>query len=181
MPSKKTVARESARQSRKPPTATTGASASSREQDEAFLRRTLELARQGVGLTSPNPCVGAVIVDSEGQVAGEGWHTFAGIKHAEVLALEKAGKRARGGILYVNLEPCSHQGRTGPCADAIIAAGVRRVVSCMQDPNPLVAGKGFERLRNAGISVASGILEEDAKVLNEASENISATTLPWSH
>ncbi len=168
MPSKKTVARESARQSRKPPTATTGASTSSREQDEAFLRRTLELARQGVGLTSPNPCVGAVIVDSEGQVAGEGWHTFAGIKHAEVLALEKAGKRARGGILYVNLEPCSHQGRTGPCADAIIAAGVRRVVSCMQDPNPLVAGKGFERLRNAGISVASGILEEDAKVLNEA-------------
>lgn len=168
MPSKKTVAREAARQSRKPPTATTGASTSSREQDEAFLRRTLELARQGVGLTSPNPCVGAVIVDSEGQVAGEGWHTFAGIKHAEVLALEKAGKRARGGILYVSLEPCSHQGRTGPCADAIIAAGVRRVVSCMQDPNPLVAGKGFERLRNAGISVASGILEEDAKVLNEA-------------
>jgi diaminohydroxyphosphoribosylaminopyrimidine deaminase/5-amino-6-(5-phosphoribosylamino)uracil reductase len=168
MPSKKTVARESARQSRKPPTTTTGASTSSREQDEAFLRRTLELARQGVGLTSPNPCVGAVIVDSEGQVAGEGWHTFAGIRHAEALALEKAGKRARGGILYVNLEPCSHQGRTGPCADAVIAAGVRRVVSCMQDPNPLVAGKGFERLRNAGISVASGILEEDAKVLNEA-------------
>lgn len=168
MPSKKTVAHESARQSRTPPTATTGASTSSREQDEAFLRRTLELARQGVGLTSPNPCVGAVIVDSEGQVAGEGWHTFAGIRHAEVLALEKAGKRARGGILYVSLEPCSHQGRTGPCADAIIAAGVRRVVSCMQDPNPLVAGKGFERLRNAGISVASGILEEDAKVLNEA-------------
>jgi diaminohydroxyphosphoribosylaminopyrimidine deaminase / 5-amino-6-(5-phosphoribosylamino)uracil reductase len=168
MPSKKTVAHESARQSRTPPTATTGASTSSREQDEAFLRRTLELARQGVGLTSPNPCVGAVIVDSEGQVAGEGWHTFAGIRHAEVLALEKAGKRARGGILYVNLEPCSHQGRTGPCADAIIAAGVRRVVSCMQDPNPLVAGKGFERLRNAGISVASGILEEDAKGLNEA-------------
>ena len=133
-----------------------------------FSGDALELARQGVGLTSPNPCVGAVIVDSEGQVAGEGSHTFAGIKHAEVLALEKAGKRARGGILYVNLEPCSHQGRTGPCADAIIAAGVRRVVSCMQDPNPLVAGKGFERLRNAGISVASGILEEDAKVLNEA-------------
>jgi diaminohydroxyphosphoribosylaminopyrimidine deaminase/5-amino-6-(5-phosphoribosylamino)uracil reductase len=168
MPSKKTVARESARQSRKPPTTTTGASTSSREQDEAFLRRTLELARQGVGLTSPNPCVGAVIVDSEGQVAGEGWHTFAGIRHAEALALEKAGKRARGGILYVNLEPCSHQGRTGPCADAVIAAGVRRVVSCMQDPNPLVAGKGFQRLRNAGISVASGILEEDAKGLNEA-------------
>src|SRR6185503_1187281 len=102
MPSKKTVARESAKPSRKPSTAKKGASASSREQDEAFLRRSLELARQGVGLASPNPCVGAVIVDSEGRVAGEGSHTFAGIKHAEVLALEKAGRRARGGILYVN-------------------------------------------------------------------------------
>jgi diaminohydroxyphosphoribosylaminopyrimidine deaminase/5-amino-6-(5-phosphoribosylamino)uracil reductase len=121
-----------------------------------------------MGLASPNPCVGAVVVDSEGRVAGEGSHTYAGIKHAEVQALEKAGKRARGGILYVNLEPCSHQGRTGPCADAVIAAGVRRVVACMQDPNPQVAGKGFGRLRNAGISVASGILEEEAKVLNEA-------------
>ena len=170
MPSKKSVTRESGKQSRKPPTQppAKSISTSSRERDEAFLRRTLELARQGIGLTSPNPCVGAVVVDSEGQVAGEGSHTFAGVKHAEVLALEKAGTRARGGILYVNLEPCSHQGRTGPCADAVIAAGVRRVVSCMQDPNPLVAGKGFERLRNAGISVASGILEEDAKVLNEA-------------
>ena len=136
--------------------------------EEAFLQRALELAREGIGLTSPNPCVGAVLVDSEGRVAGEGSHTFAGIKHAEVLALEQAGEKARGGILYVNLEPCSHQGRTGPCADAVIAAGVRRVVACMQDPNPLVAGKGFERLRNAGISVASGILEEEAKVLNEA-------------
>jgi diaminohydroxyphosphoribosylaminopyrimidine deaminase / 5-amino-6-(5-phosphoribosylamino)uracil reductase len=169
MPSKKSVTRESAKQSRKSPTPPAKSiSTSSRERDEAFLRRTLELARQGVGLTSPNPCVGAVVVDSEGQVVGEGSHTFAGVKHAEVLALEKAGTRARGGILYVNLEPCSHQGRTGPCADAVIAAGVRRVVSCMQDPNPLVTGKGFERLRNAGISVASGILEEDAKVLNEA-------------
>ena len=112
--------------------------------------------------------MGAVIVDSTGQVVGEGSHTFDGIKHAEVLALEQAGDKARGATLYINLEPCSHQGRTGPCADAVIAAGVRRVVACMQDPNPLVAGKGFERLRNAGISVASGILEEEAKVLNEA-------------
>jgi len=85
-----------------------------------------------------------------------------------LVALEQAGEKARGGILYVNLEPCSHQGRTGPCADAVIAAGVRRVVACMPDPNPLVAGKGFERLRNAGVSVASGILEDEAKVLNEA-------------
>jgi diaminohydroxyphosphoribosylaminopyrimidine deaminase / 5-amino-6-(5-phosphoribosylamino)uracil reductase len=139
-----------------------------RSKDEAFLRRALELAREGIGLASPNPCVGAVIVDSKGQVAGEGTHTFAGVKHAEILALEQAGEKARGGVLFVNLEPCSHQGRTAPCADAVIAAGVRRVVACMQDPNPLVAGKGFERLRNAGISVASGILEEEAKVLNEA-------------
>ena len=112
--------------------------------------------------------MGAVVVDSEGQVVGEGSHTFEGVKHAEVLALEQAGDKARGATLYINLEPCSHQGRTGACADAVIAAGVRRVVACMQDPNPLVAGKGFERLRNAGISVASGILEEEAKALNEA-------------
>ena len=165
MAKKKKVQRESRKQVSKPaePSQT-----GSRERDEAFLRRALELARHGVGLTSPNPCVGAVLVDSEGRVAGEGSHTFAGIKHAEVLALEQAGDKARGGILYVNLEPCSHQGRTGPCADAIIAAGVRRVVACMQDPNPLVSGKGFERLRNAEVSVASGILEEDAKGLNEA-------------
>ena len=145
-----------------------GPTSSSRENDEYFLRRALELARKGIGLTSPNPCVGAVIVDRHGQVVGEGSHTFEGVKHAEVLALEQAGDKARGATLYINLEPCSHQGRTGACADAVIAAGVRRVVACMQDPNPLVAGKGFERLRNAGISVASGILEEEAKALNEA-------------
>jgi diaminohydroxyphosphoribosylaminopyrimidine deaminase/5-amino-6-(5-phosphoribosylamino)uracil reductase len=141
---------------------------SSRERDEASLRHALDLARQSIGLTSPNPCVGAVVVDNKGKVAGEGSHTFEGVKHAEVLALEQAGESARGGILYVNLEPCSHQGRTGPCVDAIIAAGVRRVVACMQDPNPLVSGRGFKRLRNAGVSVASGILEEEARVLNEA-------------
>jgi len=169
MASKKAVNREPRKQPRKPSaSATKHGSIGSREGDEAFLRRALELASKGIGLTSPNPCVGAVIVDSQGRVVGEGSHTFGGIKHAEVLALQQAGKKARRGILYVNLEPCSHQGRTGPCADAIIAAGVRRVVACMQDPNPLVAGKGFERLRNAGISVASGILEEEAKLLNEA-------------
>ena len=101
---------------------------------------------------------------ASGTVVGEGSHTFEGVKHAEVLALEQAGAKARGATLYINLEPCSHQGRTGPCADAVIAAGVRRVVACMQDPNPLVSGQGFERtLRNAGVSVASGILEEEAK------------------
>lgn len=167
MAPKKTVKREAANPARKPSLSSSDLT-SSPERDETFLRRALELARQNIGLTSPNPCVGAVILDREGHLAGEGSHAFAGIKHAEVIALEQAGERARGGVLYVNLEPCSHQGRTGPCADALIAAGVRRVVACMQDPNPLVAGKGFERLRNAGISVASGILEDEAKTLNEA-------------
>jgi len=139
-----------------------------RTTDELFLRRALELARQGIGLTSPNPCVGAVIVDDSGSVLGEGFHTYEGIKHAEILALEQAGEKARGATLYLNFEPCSHQGRTPPCCDAIIAVGIRRVVACMQDPNPLVSGKGFERLRNAGVAVASGILEEEAKPLNEA-------------
>jgi diaminohydroxyphosphoribosylaminopyrimidine deaminase/5-amino-6-(5-phosphoribosylamino)uracil reductase len=167
MTSKKTAKRESRKTPRESSTPA-GPNSSSRENDEYFLYRALELARKGIGLTSPNPCVGAIVVDREGRVIGLGTHTFEGIKHAEVLALERAGEKARGATLYVNLEPCSHQGRTGACADAVIAAGVRRVVACMQDPNPLVAGKGFERLRNAGVSVASGILEEEAKVLNEA-------------
>lgn len=140
----------------------------SRQTDELFLRRSLELAREGTGLTSPNPCVGAVIVDDQGSIVGTGPYTYEGLKHAEVLALEQAGERARGATLYVNLEPCSHQGRTGSCADAIIAAGVGRVVACMQDPNPLVSGKGFARLRDAGLTVKSGLLEEEAKALNEA-------------
>lgn len=166
MTSKKAVKRERLKAPRK--SATPAPTSSSRENDEYLLRRALELARKGIGLTSPNPCVGAVIVDSKGRVIGEGLHTFEGVKHAEVLALEQAGDKAKGATLYINLEPCSHLGRTGACADAVIAAGVRRVVACMQDPNPLVAGKGFERLRHAGVSVASGILEEEAKVLNEA-------------
>src|SRR2546427_2638924 len=94
--------------------------------DEQHLRRALELARQGVGLTSPNPCVGAVVVDSAGSVVGEGSHTYEGLKHAEILALEQAGGKARGATLYLNLEPCSHQGRTGPCVNAIVAAGTQQ-------------------------------------------------------
>jgi diaminohydroxyphosphoribosylaminopyrimidine deaminase/5-amino-6-(5-phosphoribosylamino)uracil reductase len=167
MTSRKSVKRESRKTPRKSSPAAPPSS-SSRENDEYFLRRALELARKSVGLTSPNPSVGAVVVNREGRVIGEGSHTFEGVKHAEVRALEQAGDKARGSTVYINLEPCSHQGRTGACADAVIAAGVRRVVACMQDPNPLVAGKGFERLRNAGISVASGILQEEAKPLNEA-------------
>src|ERR1700685_265104 len=115
--------------------------------DEQHRRRALELARAGIGLVSPNPIVGAVITDASGREVGTGTHTYDGIKHAEILALEKAGERARGATLYLNLEPCSHQGRTPPCADAVIAAGIARVVASMEDPNPLVAGAGFRQLR----------------------------------
>src|SRR5437588_5803661 len=119
--------------------------------DEEFLRQALELARRGIGLTSPNPNVGAVIVAENGEVVGTGSHTYEGLKHAEILALEQAGEKARGATIYLNLEPCSHQGRTAPCADAIMAAGLRRVVACMEDPNPAVSGNGFQKLRDAGI------------------------------
>lgn len=132
------------------------------------MRRALELARKGVGLASPNPVVGAVVLDSSGLEVGAGTHTYDGVRHAEVLALEQAGDRARGGTLYLNLEPCSHQGRTGPCADAVIAAGIRRVVCAMQDPNPRVAGQGFARLRAAGLTVDVGLFEVEARKLNES-------------
>ncbi len=136
--------------------------------DELFLRRALDLARAGIGLTSPNPCVGAVIVDERGHVVGTGSHTYDGVKHAEILALAEAGERARDATLFINLEPCSHQGRTGPCADALIAAKIRRVVASMQDPNPEVSGRGFARLQAAGIEVEIGLFEEEAQRLNEA-------------
>jgi diaminohydroxyphosphoribosylaminopyrimidine deaminase/5-amino-6-(5-phosphoribosylamino)uracil reductase len=136
--------------------------------DEQFLDRALDLARQGIGLASPNPYVGAVIVDTQGSTVGTGVYTYDGVKHAEVSALEQAGDKARGGTLYINLEPHSHQGRTPPCTDALIAAGVRRVVACMPDPNPKVSGRGFETLRAAGVQVEVGRLEAEARRLNEA-------------
>lgn len=136
--------------------------------DEQHMRRALELARAGVGLVSPNPAVGAVVVDASGQEVGAATHTYDGVKHAEVLALEQAGDRARGGTLYLNLEPCSHQGRTGPCADAVIAAGISRVICSMEDPNPQVAGQGFGKLRAAGIALQVGLFEAEAKKLNES-------------
>src|SRR6185437_297735 len=137
-------------------------------QDEHFMRQALELARRGSGLTSPGARVGAVIVDTAGQFVGKGFYTFEGIKHAEVLALEQAGSRARGGTIYLNLEPHCHQGRTPPCTDALIAAGIKRVIAAMADPNPKVAGKGFEQLGAAGIVVETGLLEAEARRLNEA-------------
>lgn len=142
------------------------------------MRRALELARQGISLTSPNPCVGAVIVDSIGDTVGEGFYTYDGLKHAEVLALEQAGERARGGTVYLNLEPCSHRGRTGPCAEALVAAGVARVVAAIEDPNPAVSGKGFQMLRAAGIEVSVGIGEAEARSLNETFARHIRTHLP---
>jgi diaminohydroxyphosphoribosylaminopyrimidine deaminase / 5-amino-6-(5-phosphoribosylamino)uracil reductase len=136
-----------------------------------YMDQALALAREGVGRTSPNPAVGAVLV-RDGEVVGRGSHTWAGLKHAEILALDEAGERARGATLYINLEPCSHQGRTGPCADALIAAGVTRVVAAMEDPSPLVRGDGFRRLRDAGIEV------EIAKEYAEAAAKINE---PFAH
>ena len=136
--------------------------------DEQYMRRALDLARAGVGLVSPNPAVGAVIVDASGREVGAGTHTYDGVKHAEVLALGQAGHAARGGTLYLSLEPCSHQGRTGPCADAVVAAGIRRVICSMKDPNPKVAGQGFAKLRASGITVEIGLFEAEAKKLNES-------------
>src|ERR1700675_5105019 len=133
--------------------------------DEQHLRRALDLARAGIGLVSPNPAVGAVVVDASGRELGAGTHTYDGVKHAEVLALEQAGHAARGGTLFPNLEPCSHQGRTGPCADAVVAAGIRRVICSMKDPNPKVAGQGFAKLRASGITVEIGLFEAGVKKL----------------
>lgn len=132
------------------------------------MREALELAARGSGATSPNPMVGAVLV-REGEVVGRGFHTWNGVKHAEMLALEEAGERARGATLYINLEPCSHQGRTGPCADALIAAGISQVVAAMVDPNPRVAGEGFRKLSDAGIEVLlASEYTREAEKLNEA-------------
>ena len=135
--------------------------------DELHLQRALELARAGIGVASPNPHVGAVITDAQGTVVGSGSHTYDGVKHAEILALDQAGARARGGTLYINLEPHSYPARTPPCTDVLIKAGIRRVVASMSDPNPKVMGRGFEQLRAAGVHVEVGALEEQARKLNE--------------
>ena len=142
------------------------------------MRQALELARRGTALASPGARVGAIIADSNGDVAGSGFYIFEGIKHAEVLALEQAGPRARGGTVYLNLEPHCHQGRTPPCTDALIAAGIKRVVAAMADPNPKVAGKGFEQLRAAGIAVETGLFAAEARRINEAFARFILTRLP---
>ena len=136
--------------------------------DEQNLDRALELARQSTALASPNPYVGAVITDAQGTLVGEGSYSYDGVKHAEIIALEQAGGKAHGGTLFINLEPHGHQGRTPPCTDALINAGIKRVVASMADPNPKVSGRGFEQLRRAGVQVEVGRLEEQARKLNEA-------------
>jgi diaminohydroxyphosphoribosylaminopyrimidine deaminase/5-amino-6-(5-phosphoribosylamino)uracil reductase len=140
---------------------------SSNAEHEKWMSRALALARRGAALASPNPMVGAVLVRGSHMIS-EGFHTYDGLRHAEIIALEAAGTAARGATLYINLEPCCHTGRTGPCTRALIAAGVARVVAAMADPNPAVAGRGFRELHKAGIEVISGALESEAQQLNEA-------------
>jgi len=141
------------------------------KQDEKHLAHALNLARAGIGFASPNPCVGALLVDGHGKVIGEGTHNYERKMHAEILAIDEAGKKAKGATLYLNLEPCCHQGRTPPCTNAIIKARIKRVVAAMADPNPVVAGKGAAQLRAAGIEVhveTSGEIYTTARRLNES-------------
>jgi len=141
------------------------------DQDRYWMQRALELARRGIAVSSPNPAVGCVILDRAGQVAGEGWHEYDLIEHAEVAALrvaaQHAGNRLLGGTAYVNLEPCNHTGRTGPCTEALIASGLRRVAAATIDPNPAVAGHGADRMRAAGMEVTLGVCQAEARRLNE--------------
>jgi diaminohydroxyphosphoribosylaminopyrimidine deaminase / 5-amino-6-(5-phosphoribosylamino)uracil reductase len=147
--------------------------------DQAHMSQALKLAARGLYSTSPNPAVGCVLLDAGGTVIGEGWHRRAGEPHAEVLALDMAAGRARGGTAYVTLEPCSHHGRTPPCAEALVAAGVRRVVAAMQDPNPRVAGQGLARLQHAGIETAVGLLAREAAALNRGFVSRMTRGRPW--
>ncbi|MBU0623122.1 MAG: bifunctional diaminohydroxyphosphoribosylaminopyrimidine deaminase/5-amino-6-(5-phosphoribosylamino)uracil reductase RibD [Gammaproteobacteria bacterium] len=146
--------------------------------DSQWMALALRLAERGLYTTSPNPRVGCVLVKG-GKVVGEGWHERAGEPHAEVHALRAAGKDARGATAYVTLEPCSHHGRTPPCADALIAAGVKRVVAAMQDPNPLVAGQGMQKLAAAGIATDCGLMEADARELNIGFVTRMECGMPW--
>lgn len=146
--------------------------------DSRMMARALQLAYKGLYTTEPNPRVGCVLV-LEGEVVGEGWHVRAGEGHAEVNALAQAGSRARGATAYVTLEPCSHIGKTPPCAEALIEAGVARVVAAMQDPNPLVSGQGLARLREAGIEVECGLLEVEARALNPGFIKRMQTGMPF--
>jgi len=142
------------------------------------MEHALALARKGIGLASPNPTVGCVIV-RDGQIVGEGFHQYDLRDHAEIVALKQAGEKARGATLYVTLEPCNHTGRTGPCTEAIVAAGVQRVVAAMEDPNPLNSGRGYDRLRTASVEVLAGVREDEAQRLNEGFAHWIRTKKPF--
>jgi diaminohydroxyphosphoribosylaminopyrimidine deaminase/5-amino-6-(5-phosphoribosylamino)uracil reductase len=146
--------------------------------DIRFMQHALDLARKGIGLASPNPTVGCVIV-KDGAILGEGFHQYDWRDHAEIVALKQARDRAQGATLYVTLEPCKHTGRTGPCSEAIIAAGISRVVAAMEDPNPKIQGTSFSRLRAAGIEVETGVLESEAQHLNEGFVSWITTHKPF--
>ncbi len=146
--------------------------------DIKYMKRALTLARKGIGKTSPNPAVGCVIV-KDGVVVGEGWHHKAGAPHAEALALQAAGDAARGADVYVTLEPCCHTGKTPPCSEALIAAGVRRVVAGMLDPNPVVSGGGIAALNQAGIQTSCGLLEEECRAVNRPFIKQVTTGIPF--
>ncbi|HET6771017.1 MAG TPA: bifunctional diaminohydroxyphosphoribosylaminopyrimidine deaminase/5-amino-6-(5-phosphoribosylamino)uracil reductase RibD [Actinomycetota bacterium] len=146
--------------------------------DDVYMRRALELAERGRGLVSPNPLVGAVVV-RDGEIVGEGWHEGPGRPHAEIVALDAAGDSARGADLYVSLEPCSHFGRTPPCAPRVAASGVARVMAALEDPNPLVNGEGFAHLRQAGVHIQVGALADVARQQNEAFLKHVRTRLPF--
>jgi diaminohydroxyphosphoribosylaminopyrimidine deaminase/5-amino-6-(5-phosphoribosylamino)uracil reductase len=146
-----------------------------------MMRRALELAARGVGQVSPSPLVGCVIVADGGEIVGEGYYLYEGIKHAETLALEEAGPRAKGGTAYVSLEPHAHHGRTPPCTDALIKAGIRRVVAPIEDPNPSVSGKGFADLRERGVEVSTGLMAREAWRLNEKYILCMQRGLPFVH
>jgi diaminohydroxyphosphoribosylaminopyrimidine deaminase/5-amino-6-(5-phosphoribosylamino)uracil reductase len=149
--------------------------------DRKMMSRALELAARGLGQVSPGPLVGTVIVDAGGEVVGEGFYIYERVKHAETIALEQAGDRARGGTAYVSLEPHAHHGRTQPCTNALIKAGIKRVVGPIEDPNPKVSGRGFAHLREAGIEVRIGLLADEATRLNEAYIHLMRTGRPYVH
>jgi diaminohydroxyphosphoribosylaminopyrimidine deaminase/5-amino-6-(5-phosphoribosylamino)uracil reductase len=149
--------------------------------DRRMMARALDLAVKGIGQVSPGPLVGCVVVSSTGDVVGEGFYVFEDIKHAETIALDIAGPKARGGTAYVSLEPHAHHGRTSPCTDALISAGIKRVVAPIEDLNPKVSGKGFAHLRAAGVKVETGLMREEATQVNEAYLHYMATGLPFVH
>jgi diaminohydroxyphosphoribosylaminopyrimidine deaminase / 5-amino-6-(5-phosphoribosylamino)uracil reductase len=151
------------------------------EVDRQLMLRSFELARKGSGLVSPGPLVGCVIVDVAGEIVGEGFYVFEDVKHAETIALAQAGEKARGGTAYVSLEPHAHRGRTSPCTDALIQAGIKRVVAPIEDLNPKVSGKGFAHLREAGIEVQTGLLATEAARVNEAYLHFMRTGRPFVH